>query len=124
MVLKDTELDSLWRVLGTHRDETRSHIEAAIQEEQTAFTHVTERLFREHRDLLADHEKLQQAFKSLRESYRDPKEELLVFEKELSHLVSDTASFNLDRQSIANRVLDIRNKLRNKLYTLGFKGHF
>lgn len=124
MVLKDAELDELWRALGSYRGQIKEHLVEAADIEEIMASNVPERLFREYRDLLADHEKLQQAFKSLRESYRDPKDELLVFEKELSHLVSDTASFNLDRQSIANRVLDIRNKLRNRLYMLGYKGHF
>lgn len=125
MVLKDEDLDALWRVLGTHRGETRNHIEAAIQEEQTAFSHVTERLFREYRDLKAEYERLAESKKSLVESKKsDPKAELQVFERELSHLVSDVASFNMDKQSIVIRVVDMRNKIRSRMQALGYQGRF
>lgn len=126
--LKDAELDELWRSVGYYRNEMKKHLDEIPNIETKIFS-ITERVFREYRDLLADYEHDHEALEKLQADYQklkasDPKAELQVFEKELSHLVSDTASFNLDRQSIANRVLDIRNKLRNKLYTLGYKGHF
>ena len=69
MILKDAELDELWRVLGSHRGEIRNHLEAAIDEEQTASSLVTERLFREYRDLKADYEHEHEALGKLQRDY-------------------------------------------------------
>jgi len=69
MVLKDAELDELWRVLGSRRYEIRNRLEAAIGEEQTAFSLVTERLFREYRDLKADYEHEHEAHGKLQRDY-------------------------------------------------------
>ncbi len=133
MVMKDAELDELWRALGHYRGKIRELLEAATETEATMASMVPEKLFREYRELKHDYEHDHEALGKLQADYQkriaelkasDPKAELLVFERELSQLVSDTATFNLDRQTIANRVLDIRNKLRNRLYMLGFKGHF
>lgn len=56
MVLKDAELDELWRGLGHYRGKIKEHLEAATQTEATMLSMVTDRLFREYRDLKADYE--------------------------------------------------------------------
>lgn len=130
MVLKDAELDELWRGLGHYRGKIKEHLEAATETEATMASMVPERLFREYRDLKADYEHDHEALGKLQADYQkriaelqklDPKSELQLFEMELSHLVSDIASFNLDRQGIVSRVSSIRNTMRNRLQALGYK---
>lgn len=133
MVLKDAELDEIWRALGNYRGKIREHLEAAIETEQTMASMVPERVIREYRDLKADYEHDHEALEKLQADYQrriaelkksDPKGELQVFERELSHLVSDIATYNLDRQSIVSRVSSIRDKIRNRMQALGYSGHF
>lgn len=131
MVLKDAELDALWRVLGTHRNETRNHLEAAIEEEQTANSQVTERLFREYRDLKADYEHDHEALGKLQADYQkriaelqSARSQLLVYERDLSHLISDIATFNIDQKSIGGRITSIRDKVRTDLRATGYRGNF
>lgn len=133
MVLKDAELDELWRTLGSYRGKIREHLEAATETEATMASMVPERLFREYRELKHDYEHDHEALGKLQADYqkriaelkaRDPRVELQVFERELSQLVSDIATYNLDRQSIVNRVVDMRNKIRSRMQALGYKGHF
>ena len=69
MVLNDAELDALWRTVGSFRGKHREHLEVAIENEQTLFSTVTERLFREYRDLKALHEQADEAFDKLKRDY-------------------------------------------------------
>lgn len=133
MVLKDAELDELWRGLGYYRGKIREHLEAATETEATMSSMVPERLFREYRELKHDYEHDHEALGKLQADYQkritelktsDPKAELQAFERQLSQLVSDIATFNLDRQTIVNRVVGIRDDIRKKMQALGFKGHF
>lgn len=70
MVLKDAELDELWRTLGSHRGQIRERLEAAIETEQTMASMVPERLFREYRDLKHDYEHDHEALGKLQEDYQ------------------------------------------------------
>jgi len=69
MVLKDAELDELWRALGSHRGKIREHLEVAIETEQTMASMVPERLIREYRDLKADYEHEHEALGKLQRDY-------------------------------------------------------
>lgn len=91
MVLKDAELDELWRVLGTHRGEIRNHLEAAIDEEQTASSHVTERLFREYRDLKADYEHDHEALGKLQADYQKRIAEIFELKRKYDELNKKSA---------------------------------
>jgi len=48
----------------------------------------------------------------------------LAAERELSHLLSDIATFNLDRQDIIKRITTIRDSLRREIWAAGYKGRF
>ncbi len=133
MVMKDAELDELWRALGHYRGKIKEHLEAAAETEATMASMVPERIIREYRELKHDYEHDHEALGKLQADYQkriaelqknDPKIELLNFEGELSHLVSDIASFNLDKQGIVSRISSIRNTMRTRLQALGYKGYF
>lgn len=69
MVLKDAELDELWRALGHYRGKIREHLEAATETEATMASMIPERLFREYRDLKADYEHDHEALGKLQRDY-------------------------------------------------------
>ena len=69
MVMKDAELDELWRGLGSYRGKIREHLEVAIETEQTMASMVPERLIREYRDLKADYEHDHEALEKLQRDY-------------------------------------------------------
>lgn len=69
MVLKDAELDELWRGLGHYRGKIKEHLEVVTENEATMFSAVTERLFREYRDLKADYEHEHEALGKLQRYY-------------------------------------------------------
>lgn len=131
MVLKDAELDELWRALGSYRGQIKEHLEAARENEATMSSMVPERLFREYRDLKADYEHDHEALEKLQADYQKRIAELLgarnqlqVYERELSHLISDIATFNLDQKSIGGRITSIRDKIRTDLRAVGYRGNF
>lgn len=133
MVLKDAEIDELWRALGHYRGKIKEHLEVATDTEATMSSQIAERLFREYRDLKADYEHDHESLEKLQADYQkriaelkkgDPTGELRIFERQLSQFVSDIATFNLDRQTIVTRVADIRNKIRSRMQALGYKGPF
>lgn len=51
-------------------------------------------------------------------------EELHNVERMLSRLISDTATYNLDRQAVISQVISIRDSIRNRARALGYKGYF
>jgi len=69
MVMKDAELDELWRGLGHYRSKIKEHIDVATENEATMSSAVTERLFREYRDLKADYEHEHEALGKLQRDY-------------------------------------------------------
>jgi len=69
MVMKDAELDELWRGLGHYRGKIKEHLEVATENEATMFSTVTERMFREYRDLKADHEHDHEHLEKLQRDY-------------------------------------------------------
>ena len=70
MVLKDAELDELWRGLGHYRGELKKHLEAATKTEATMFSTATERIFREYRELKHDYEHDHEALGKLQADYQ------------------------------------------------------
>ncbi|MDP2753713.1 MAG: hypothetical protein Q8P40_04900 [Nitrospirota bacterium] len=131
MVLKDAELDELWRALGSYRGKIREHLEAATETEATIASMVPERLFREYRDLKADYEHDHEALGMLQADYRKriaelqgARSQLQVYERDMSHLISDIATFNIDQKSIGGRITSIRDKIRTDLRAMGYKGNF
>jgi len=85
MVLKDAELDEIWRGLGHYRGEHRKHLEAAIQTEQTMFSMATERIFREYQELKHDYEHEHEALGKLQADYKKRIDEIF----ELKRLYDD-----------------------------------
>jgi alkylhydroperoxidase/carboxymuconolactone decarboxylase family protein YurZ len=69
MVLKDAEMDEIWKNLGSYRGELRKHLEAAIQTEERMFSMVPERLFREYQDLKSDYQYEHLALEKLQRDY-------------------------------------------------------
>ena len=69
MVMKDAELDELWRGLGHYRGKINEHLELVTETEATMFSAVTERLFREYRGLKADYEHEHEALGKLQRDY-------------------------------------------------------
>lgn len=70
MVMKDAELDELWRGLGSYRGKIREHLEVAIETEATMSSMVSERLIREYRDLKADYEHDHEALEKFQADYQ------------------------------------------------------
>lgn len=69
MVLKDAELDELWRGLGYYRGKIKEHLEVATETEATMSSTIIERLFREYRDLKANYEHDHEALGKLQRDY-------------------------------------------------------
>lgn len=69
MVLKDAELDEMWRGLGHYRGKIKEHLEVVADTEATMFSQVTERLFREYRDLKTDYEHDHEALGKFQRDY-------------------------------------------------------
>jgi len=93
MVLKDAELDELWRGLGHYRGKIKDHLEAIKETEATMLSMVTDRLFREYRDLKAgyehDHEhleKLQRDYTLRVKALDERTRELIVAKKKIDDL--------------------------------------
>lgn len=131
MVLKDEELDELWRALGSYRGIIRDHLEAARENEATMSSMVPERLFREYRELKHDYEHDHEALGKLQADYQKriaelqgARSQLQVYERDLSHLVSDIATFNIDQKSMGGRITSIRDKIRTDLRATGYRGNF
>lgn len=131
MVLKDAELDELWRALGSYRGKIREHLEAATETEATMSSMVSERLFREYRELKHDYEHDHEALGKLQGDYQRriaelqaARNQLQVYERDLSHLISDIATFNIDQKSIAGRITSFREKIRADLRAGGYRGNF
>ncbi len=131
MVMKDAELDELWRALGHYRGKIKEHLEAAAETEATMASMVPERIIREYRDLKADYEHDHEALEKLQADYQKriaelqiTRNQLQVYEREMSHLISDIATFNLDQKSIGGRITSIRDKIRTDLRAVGYRGNF
>ena len=69
MILKDAELDELWRGLGHYRGKIKEHLEVITETEATMLSMVTDRLFREYRDLKADYEHEHEHLEKLQRDY-------------------------------------------------------
>jgi len=69
MVLKDAELDELWRGEGFYRSKIKEQLEVATDTEATMFSSITERLFREYRDLKANYEHDHEHLEKLHRDY-------------------------------------------------------
>ncbi len=69
MVLKDAELDELWRGLGHYRGQIHEHLVEVADIEGIMASNVPERLFREYRDLKADYEHEHEALGKLQRDY-------------------------------------------------------
>lgn len=101
MVLKDAELDELWRGLGHYRGEHRKQLEAAIQTEQTMFSMATERLFREYRDLKHDYEHDHEALGKLQADYQKRIAEIFEWKRKYDELNKKCAE--MQRQLVQRR---------------------
>lgn len=130
MVLSDSDLDTIWRQAGTYGGKIEESLEVALENERRSFSEITTRLFKEYRDLKANFERTNDALEKLKPGLQKTAEKsdligiLQGYERELSQIISDTATYNLDRISIANRVAGIRDGMRRKLQELGYKGRF
>lgn len=138
MVMKDAELDELWRELGHYRGKIKEHLEVATDTESTMSSTVTERLFREYRDLKAnyehDHEvlgKLQRDY-TLRVKALDERTKELIearkksdeltdaylpkWERDLSLILQEIVNKNLRTpDDVGKRVIEVRNSIRSSL---------
>ncbi len=138
MVLKDAELDELWRGLGYYREKIKEHLGVATDTEATMASVVTDRLFREYRDLKAgydhDHEaleKLQRDYtlrvKALDERTRELVEAkkktdeltdalLPKWERDLSLILQEIVNKNLRTpDDVGRKVIEVRNSIRSSL---------
>lgn len=91
MVLKDAELDELWRGLGYYRGKIKEHLEAAIETEATMFSMVPERLIREYRDLKADYEHDHEALGKLQADYKKRINEIFELKRKYDELNKQAA---------------------------------
>lgn len=69
MVMKDAELDELWRGLGHYRGKIKEHIEVVEETEATMASIIPERLFREYRELKANYEHDHEQLEKLQRDY-------------------------------------------------------
>lgn len=69
MVLKDAELDELWKSLGYYRLEIKKNLEAITKTEATMFSMVPDRLIREYQELKHDYEHQHEALEKLQRDY-------------------------------------------------------
>lgn len=101
MVLKDAELDEIWRALGSYRGKIREHLEAAIETEATMFSMTTERMIREYRDLKADYEAEHEALAKLKEEYQKRVAEVYQWNMKYDELNRKAAE--MQRQMVQRR---------------------
>jgi len=69
MVLKDAELDEIWRGLGDYRAKIKEHLEAATKIESAIFSMVSEKIIREYIELKHDYDHEHEALGKLQRDY-------------------------------------------------------
>lgn len=105
MVLKDAELDELWRGLGHYRGEIKEHLEVATETEATMFSMIPERLFREYRDLKANYEHEHEELRKLQVDYQKRISEIFELKRKYDKLNAEGASLQL-KYFETNRALE------------------
>lgn len=105
MVLKDAELDELWRGLGHYRGKIKEHLEIVTKTEATMSSMVPDRLFREYGDLKADYEHEHEALGKLQADYQKRIAEISELKRKYDKLKAEVAPLQL-KYFETNRALE------------------
>lgn len=101
MVMKDSELDELWRAAGFYSTKMKDSLDVALENKRASFSNVTAKLFDEYRKLKADYEHDHEALGKLQADYQKRIAEIFELKRKYDELNEKSAE--MQRQLMQRR---------------------